>query len=82
MESALEQKFQHGEGAVFINQGVIKQISENGTYKLSTNHYPFISLLRNAVSGGISTFNCKVYFVRVVLPHSSFPEFRQQFLLA
>ena len=31
---------------------------------LSTNNYPFISRLRNAFSGGISTFNCVVYFVR------------------
>ena len=36
----------------------------SGTYKLSTNNYPFISRLRNAFSGGISTFNCVVYFVR------------------
>ena len=55
---------QPGEEAIFINQGVIEQIFENGTYKLSTNNYPFISRLRNAFSGGISTFNCKVYFVQ------------------
>lgn len=53
-----------GEEAIFINGGHIEQIFENGTYKLSTNNYPFISRLRNAFSGGISTFNCVVYFVR------------------
>lgn len=53
-----------GEEAIFINQGVIEQVFENGTYKLSTNNYPFISRLKNAFSGGISTFNCVVYFVR------------------
>lgn len=53
-----------GEEAIFVNQGVIEQIFENGTYKLSTNNYPFISRLKNAFSGGISTFNCVVYFVR------------------
>ena len=53
-----------GEAAIFVNQGVIEQVFENGTYKLSTNNYPFISRLRNAFSGGISTFNCVVYFVR------------------
>lgn len=53
-----------GEEAIFVNQGIIEQIFENGTYKLSTNNYPFISRLRNAFSGGISTFNCVVYFVR------------------
>lgn len=53
-----------GESAIFINQGNIEQIFESGTYKLETNNYPFISRLRNAFSGGISTFNCVVYFVR------------------
>ena len=31
---------------------------------MSTDNYPFISRLRNAFTGGISTFNCVVYFVR------------------
>ena len=50
-----------GEQAIFINQGVIEQVFDNGTYKLSTENYPFIGRLRNAFSGGISTFNCVVY---------------------
>jgi membrane protease subunit (stomatin/prohibitin family) len=53
-----------GEEAVFIKGGIIEQTFENGTYKLSTENYPFISRLRNAFTGGISTFNCVVYFVR------------------
>lgn len=53
-----------GEEAIFIKGGVIEQTFDNGTYKLSTDNYPFISRLRNAFSGGISTFNCVVYFVR------------------
>ena len=53
-----------GEEAVFIKGGVIEQTFNNGTYKLSTENYPFISRLRNAFSGGISTFSCVVYFVR------------------
>ena len=53
-----------GEEAIFVNQGTIEQIFESGTYKLSTNNYPFISRLKNAFSGGISTFNFVVYFVR------------------
>jgi len=53
-----------GEEAIFINGGVIEQTFENGTYKLSTENYPFISRLRNAFTGGISRFNCVVYFVR------------------
>jgi membrane protease subunit (stomatin/prohibitin family) len=53
-----------GEEAIFIKGGVIEQTFDNGTYKLSTENYPFISRLRNAFSGGVSTFNCVVYFVR------------------
>lgn len=54
-----------GEQAIFVNGGVIEQIFDNGTYKLSTQNYPFISRLRNMLSGGVSVFNCVVYFVRV-----------------
>lgn len=53
-----------GEEAIFIKGGVVEQTFENGTYKLSTENYPFISRIRNAFSGGVSTFNCVVYFVR------------------
>ncbi|MCL1996344.1 MAG: SPFH domain-containing protein [Defluviitaleaceae bacterium] len=53
-----------GEEAIFIKGGVVEQVFDNGTYKLSTENYPFISRLRNAFTGGISTFNCVVYFVR------------------
>jgi membrane protease subunit (stomatin/prohibitin family) len=53
-----------GEDAIFVRGGVIEQTFENGTYKLSTENYPFISRLRNAFTGGVSTFNCVVYFVR------------------
>lgn len=53
-----------GEEAIFIKGGVVEQVFENGTYKLSTENYPFISRLRNAFTGGISTFHCVVYFVR------------------
>ena len=53
-----------GEEAIFIKGGRVEQVFENGTYKLSTENYPFISRLKNAFSGGVSTFNCVVYFVR------------------
>lgn len=53
-----------GEEAVFIKGGNIEQVFTSGTYKLDTNNYPFISRLRNAFSGGVSTFNCVVYFIR------------------
>ena len=53
-----------GEEAIFIKGGTVEQTFENGTYRLSTENYPFIGRLRNAFSGGVSTFNCIVYFVR------------------
>lgn len=53
-----------GEEAIFIHNGTVEQTFDNGTYKLSTENYPFIGRLRRAFSGGISTFNCVVYFVR------------------
>lgn len=53
-----------GEEAIFIKEGTVEQVFENGTYMLSTENYPFISRLRNAFSGGVSTFHCVVYFVR------------------
>ena len=53
-----------GEEAIFIKGGTIEQPFESGTYKLSTENYPFISRLRNAFTGGVSTFNCVVYFVK------------------
>lgn len=54
------------EEALFFKDGIIEQVFTGGKYKLDTNNYPFISRLRNAFSGGISTFNCKVYFVNKV----------------
>ena len=53
-----------GEVAIFVNQGNIEHVFESGTYQLSTNNFPFISRLRNSFSGGISGFNCVIYFVR------------------
>ena len=53
-----------GESAIFVNNGNIEQVFEPNTYKLNTQNYPFISRLRNSLSGGISAFHCVVYFVR------------------
>jgi len=54
-----------GEVAIFVKGGTIENTFQAGTYKLSTENYPFISRLVNAFSGGISTFNCVIYFVRI-----------------
>lgn len=53
-----------GEQAIFVNEGNIEQVFTSGTYSLTTANYPFISRLRNSLSGGVSAFHCIVYFVR------------------
>ena len=53
-----------GEQAIFIKNGEIIKAFTNGRYVLSTENYPFISRIRNAFTGGISSFNCFVYFIR------------------
>lgn len=53
-----------GEAAIFVDGGSVAEVFTDGTHTLSTANYPFISRLRNSLSGGISSFNCKVYFVR------------------
>ena len=53
-----------GEQAIFVDGGNVVQVFEEGTYQLETKNYPFISRLKNVLSGGISSFNCVVYFFR------------------
>lgn len=53
-----------GEQAIFEKNGEIHQVFDEGRYQLKTENYPFISRLRNAFTGGVSTFNCRVYFLR------------------
>ncbi len=53
-----------GETALFVDGGQIVAEFANGTYKLNTQNYPFISRLRNLLSGGISAYNCFVYYIR------------------
>lgn len=53
-----------GETAIFVDGGNVVQTFDEGTYQLSTNNYPFISRLKNTISGGVSTFNCVIYFFR------------------
>jgi len=53
-----------GEEAIFIKDGHVETVSESGKYNLKTDNYPFISRIRNAFTGGVSGYNCVVYFVR------------------
>jgi len=56
-----------GEKAIFVKGGTVEQVFDYGTYKLSTENYPFISRLRNVATGGISAFNCVIYFVSMAI---------------
>lgn len=51
------------EEAIFVKNGDIVSVFKNGRYELKTENYPFISKLRNSLSGGESTFRCKIIFV-------------------
>lgn len=52
------------EEALFIQDGVVEQIFGPGRYTLETSNYPFITKLRSRIlTGGISAFNCKVYYI-------------------
>lgn len=54
-----------GEEAVFIKNGEIMGVLGNGTHELTTENYPFLSRIRNMLTGGISSFPCRIYYVRV-----------------
>jgi membrane protease subunit (stomatin/prohibitin family) len=56
-------KVDENEEALFVNGGVVEGVLTGGTHDLKTGNYPFISRLRNSISGGVSIFNCKVYFI-------------------
>lgn len=52
------------EEALFFKDGFVEKVFGGGKYTLNTSNYPFLSRIRNSMTGGISTFNCKVYFIR------------------
>lgn len=53
------------EEAVFIRDGIAVAVFEGGRYTLNTNNHPFIESLRRRLSGGVSAFSARVYFVNV-----------------
>lgn len=53
-----------GEQAVFVKNGEIMGVLDKGRHELSTENYPFLSRIRNMLSGGVSTFPCRVFYVR------------------
>ncbi len=51
------------EEALFVKDGIVVQTFGAGKYTLETQNYPFINMLRKAVTGGKSPYTCKIYFV-------------------
>lgn len=60
-----------GYEAMFVSNGEIVGVMPHGRHELSTDNYPFLGGLRNMITGGVSTFSCKVYYVRIA--HSTIP---------
>lgn len=60
-----------GEEAMFVKNGEVVGVMSNGRHELSTENYPFLSRIRNMITGGVSTFHCRVYYVRTA--HSIIP---------
>ena len=52
-----------GEQAIFVNNGTIAGIFENGRYELSTQNYPFLNAFRRFLANGNLTYHCTIFFV-------------------
>ena len=52
-----------GQCAIFVDQGEIADVFENGQYELTTDNLPLLSTLRGWKHGFESPFKCEVYFV-------------------
>lgn len=51
------------EQVIFIKNGEFYGTLPGGRHEVKTENYPFLSRLRNILTGGISTFTCQVYHV-------------------
>jgi len=52
------------EEALFMKDGMIEQVFQGGRYTLTTENFPFLTTLKSTlISGGVSAYNCKVYFI-------------------
>lgn len=49
--------------AIFIKNGQVHGSFKSGTHQLNTQNYPFLRALVGLVSGGISPFQCSVYYI-------------------
>lgn len=53
------------EEAVFVRDGIAVATFGGGRYTLNSNNHPFIGRFRNLLSGGMSAFHSRVYFVNI-----------------
>lgn len=52
------------EEALFMKDGIIEEVFGPGKYTLTTENYPFLTrLTSNLLTGGISAYSCKVYYI-------------------
>jgi len=54
------------EEALFYENGIVEESFTGGEYTLNTNNYPFLSRIRNLVSGGISAYNCRIIYINKI----------------
>lgn len=53
------------EQAIFIKNGEFWGILPSGRHYVQTENYPLLSRIRNALTGGVSSFTCQVYHVQM-----------------
>lgn len=52
------------EEALFMKDGMIEEVFSGGKYTLTTENFPFLTALKsNLMSGGVSAYNCKIYYI-------------------
>ena len=51
------------EEALFVKDGIIVNTFPEGKHTLSSANLPFIGAIRKKLTGGVSPFSCKVYFI-------------------
>lgn len=52
------------EEALFMKDGLVEEVFGPGKYTLTTENYPFLTkFLSKFLTGGVSAYNCKVYYI-------------------
>lgn len=49
--------------AIFVKNGELIGVLPNGLHQVSTENYPWMSRIRNMLTGGVSPFSCQIYYV-------------------